>query len=342
MLLLVALWSSSAVAQTRPNPAPTEKAPSELERARQLFEDGVISAARNDWETAGARFRDALSIKETPGIRFHLARCEEQRGALLAARRELKRARELLAGGASAADVERLLPETLRRVEAKLARLTFRVAPVARRLRLTVDGKHGAARAEAGHYWLEPGQYRIRATARDHEPLDESITLAAGEERQIALEFAPRGPSREPHGAPSSGTPHREDAMRTILLLGEASIAIAAAGTGLGFWLAGAGAERRIRQADARVAQAAGADAARTACSGTSELASCAELERAAKQQHHAERASRAAFLAAGVAAVGFGLTWWFTKPKAPQPYRVEFQASPRGEGLRLTWSGAL
>lgn len=104
-----------------------EPTPSEISVARRLFDEGKSAEENGRWREAADKFRQAAAIKDTPGIRFHLARCEEERGALVEALVEYDRARELLDGGVKAPDVERLLPEARERVRARVAHVTLRL-----------------------------------------------------------------------------------------------------------------------------------------------------------------------------------------------------------------------
>jgi tetratricopeptide (TPR) repeat protein len=96
--------------------AATEPTPSELSVARRLFDEGRAAEDAGHWREAADKFRKATAIKDTPGMRFHLAKCEEQQGAFVEALVEFDRARELIDSGMKAADVEKLLADARERV----------------------------------------------------------------------------------------------------------------------------------------------------------------------------------------------------------------------------------
>jgi tetratricopeptide (TPR) repeat protein len=82
-----------------------EPTPSEISVARRLFDEGKAAEDAARWREAADKFRQAAAIKDTPGIRFHLARCEEEQGAFVEALVEYDRARELIDSGVKAPDV---------------------------------------------------------------------------------------------------------------------------------------------------------------------------------------------------------------------------------------------
>src|SRR5262249_11935603 len=84
--------------------AAQEPSPTEISVARRLFDEGRAAEDAGRWREAAEKFRKATSIKDTPGMRFHLARCEEEQGAFVEALVEYDRARELIDSGVRAAD----------------------------------------------------------------------------------------------------------------------------------------------------------------------------------------------------------------------------------------------
>ena len=127
--LLFAL-SSLGIALALATPVPAmaaEPTASEISVARRLFDEGRAAADAARWAEAAGKFRRAVAIKDTPGLRYHLARCEEEQGSFVEALIEYDRARELIDAGTRAADVEQLLPAARERVRAKVALLTLRL-----------------------------------------------------------------------------------------------------------------------------------------------------------------------------------------------------------------------
>src|SRR5690349_9230742 len=82
-----ALLLSSLVTIARAEPSAAE-----IKTARQLFAEAESLRSKGDCRTAAEKLRLALQIKETPGLRFHLAHCEERLGQLVQADADYRRA----------------------------------------------------------------------------------------------------------------------------------------------------------------------------------------------------------------------------------------------------------
>jgi tetratricopeptide (TPR) repeat protein len=102
------------------SPPDREISPEATARARQLFEESVELREQGDLAGARGRLERVLEIKETPGLRYHLAHVLEEEGRLEAALAEYERAAVLIDEGRAAPDVESLLPSAISRVRAAL------------------------------------------------------------------------------------------------------------------------------------------------------------------------------------------------------------------------------
>src|SRR5690606_31946303 len=83
-LLLVDLLSFASVGSAASTEAVDERVEDEerLVTARLLFAEGKENMERGDWDGAVDRFVAAARIKDTPGLRYHVAVCEERAGRL--------------------------------------------------------------------------------------------------------------------------------------------------------------------------------------------------------------------------------------------------------------------
>lgn len=329
--LLITLAAAAGAGLSVPAPAlAAEPTPSEISVARRLFDEGKSAEEAARWREAADKFRQAAAIKDTPGIRFHLARCEEEQGAFVEALVEYDRARELLDGGVKAPDVERLLPEARERVRAKVALVTLRVPNGTQNASVSLDGKPVSATVLGVPLPLNPGRHRLQASAPGRTAYDKELQLGSGEVREVALELPPAAPARAA-SAPRAERP-RDDVRggvdtsvptRTIVLVAEGSLFAAALGTGVVFSVARGSAQDRVERANDQVlSQVGGSDEAGTACSMA--LAGCTELEQARQDRDQAGALALAGFVAAGVSAAAFGLTWWlWPSQSAPPTARV-------------------
>jgi hypothetical protein len=317
--------------------AAAEPTPSELSVARRLFDEGKAAEDAGRWHEAADKFRRATAIKDTPGLRFHLARCEEEQGSFVEALVEYDRARELIDGGMRAADVEKLLAGARERVRAKVALLTLRLPSDVKNVRVELDGKALSASVLGVPMPINPGKHRLSAVAVGRTPSTLELTLGTGEVRELPVELpvATTVPPTQPAAAASAPVLRpevtRDDPSvptRTIVLVGEASLFAAALGTGIVFSVARSAANVRYREADQVVlASAMGSDDDAKAC-GTTPLLGCAELDQARRDRDRAGAYAFGGFVAAGVSAAAFGLTYWLW-PREHAPVAVRAAAVP-------------
>jgi hypothetical protein len=341
----VAFWPSLARA--------AEPTPSEISVARRLFEEGKAAEDASRWREAAEKFRQAAAIKDTPGIRFHLARCEEESGALVEALLDYDRARELIDGGAKAVDVERLLPEAHERVRAKVAHVTLRLTDGMQHASVSVDGKAVSDSVLGLPLPINPGRHRVQATAPGRAPFDKELQLGAGEKRDVLINPAlastpPASAAAPPVATPPAPARTRRAAVdtsvptRTIVLVGEGSLLVAALGTGIYFTVARSSAQSDMDAANAKMLKALmGRPVDGSTCfmpSNPDVIAACPALDAARADRDSAATWQMAGFIGAGVSAAALGLTWWLwpsasdeAKPSvAVGPGRVDFALSGR------------
>jgi hypothetical protein len=323
-----------------------EPTPSEISVARRLFDEGKAAEDTGRWRQAADKFRQAASIKDTPGIRFHLARCEEEQGAFVEALVEYDRARELIDGGVKAPDVERLLAEARDRVRARVALVTLRLPQGVENASVSLDGKAVSGSVLGVPLPVNPGKHRLQATAPGRAAYDQSIQLGSGEVRDVTIPLAiTLAPATAPSPASESARPASRArglddtgiSTRTIVMVGEASLFVAALGTGIVFSVARSSAQGRVKAADAEVLQQyGGPDPDGIACSGSDPEPSCAKRHQAEQDSARAGNIATAGFIAAGVSAAAFGLTWWLW-PSQRAPAKASVGLAPGRVDLALS-----
>jgi len=330
--------------------AAAQPSASEISVARRLFEEGRAAADASRWAEAAGKFRRALAIKDTPGIRFHLAHCEEEQGAFVEALIEYDRARELIDAGSKAPDVEKLLPEARERVRAKVALLTLRVPEDVQNVSIQIDGKALSGSVVGVPMPINPGRHRLNAVAVGRTAYSAEVSLGLGEVREVAIALpfattAPARPAPEPAaGAGAGAAPAARDTAvssdsgipaRTIVLVGEASLFAAALSAGVIFTFSKSSAQDRYDEANRQVlAQVGGSDPDGTACSVP--RLGCNELEAARQDRDQAATWATVSFVAAGTSAAAFGLTWWLWPGSKPPSVAVSGGAG----GGSITLSG--
>jgi hypothetical protein len=341
---LFALLLALAPALQAPRLVAAEPTPSELSVARRLFDEGRAAEDAARWSEAADKFRRATAIKDTPGLRFHLARCQEELGAFVEALVEYDRARELIDSGVRAADVEKLLAEARERVRAKVAQLTLRLPSDVQNVSVELDGKALSASVLGVPMPINPGKHQVSAVAVGRARFSSELTLGTGEVRQLSIELpiasaASKAPASTPTSTPAAQAARVDDTTvptRTIVLIGEASLFAAALGTGIVFSVARSSANERYQRANATVLrQLNEGDDPDRACSKP--LEGCTELSDAGNDRTQAGRIAAGGFIAAGVSAAAFGLTY-FLWPRSDAPVAVG--ATARSGGLSLAVSG--
>jgi hypothetical protein len=334
-LLISALASCLSLA---PLPALAEPTASELVLARRLFSDASALEAQGNWAAASDKLRDALAIKETPGLRYHLAHCEEQLGKLVAASLEYSRASELIRAGAEAPEVAQLLALADQRLVTQIPKLSLDVPADVQGVTVEIDG-HPITSAVLGNpIPLDPGVHQVVARAPNRGDFNQRVELDPGESHTLVLVFPQRGPAPERAAAVipaspsfSSGSEQRGIAPRTVALIGEGALAVAGLGIGIGFTVARANAAVRVRGWQGEVDARSGSGNAGCQAAGTS--TECAELRRALDDHRRSTMLMTAGYVGAGIGLTAGALTWllWPTSST-----RASAVIGPDGATLRV------
>jgi hypothetical protein len=274
---VVATWSGAARA---------DASASELVVARQLFRDAVELERARAWEKAAGKLRDAIAIKETPGLRFHLAHCEVELGLLVEALLDYDRAGELIFGGVKAKDVELLLTPASEALKKRIPTLTVEVGDV-EGASVELDTKPVSASAIGRPTLLNPTSHQLVVRAPGRIPFRREFTLAEGQKLAlVALLPAESVPAPAPlpmresvHGVEAAPAPARAPLARTAapqpasspkkvaatpsdsrssdrdasstklyVLIVESTLTLTALGVGVGFQLARAAKHQRWRR----------------------------------------------------------------------------------------------
>ena len=298
----------------------------ELSNARQAFESAVVLEADQKWVEATLKLREALAVKDTPGLRFHLAHCEEQQGLLVEAVLDYDRASELLRQGAKAPDVQKLLVPASAELKSRIPHISVEIPSDVQNAVAELDGKAYAPSELALGTPLNPGPHQLKISGRGRGAFERSFALKEGEQITIRAEL-PSGPPDGGVSAPStslSASPAQPvpsfapaDSSKTAgagarsspklyLLLGESAVTVAGLALGIGYRLAESSALDRVQAAQNRIGPNAGA------CSmpGSSLGSSCVDLRTAIDDHDRDATLSTVGFVAAGVGAAALLTTW--------------------------------
>jgi hypothetical protein len=330
-----------------------EPTPAELAAARQLFADATALEARSDWSLAVTKLQGALAIKETPGLRYHLAHCEEQLGALVAAERDYERSTELIRGGAPAPDVEPLLPPARRRLEARIAKLNL-VLPAGTSAVAELDGRPLPPSSIGTTIRLDPGTHHVDVRAPGHADFRGQLTLVPGEHRVLKLFFdeaadpaaagaavpvvspSPAGPSGTTQSLSSKTGRNAGSAFKTGVLIGEAALTVVGIGVGIGSAIVRGNASGAVDAHDREIAEKNLSDA--DCGSDRSIDEACGLRSDAIRRYDNAVTWERVGFITAGAAAGLFVATWFLWPSPAAKPVVA---LSPRTDGAMLLATGS-
>lgn len=314
----LALGSTTMVAFAEPTAT-------ELAVARRLFEDAVRFERDQRWELAASKLNDAIAVKDTPGLRFHLAHCEDKLGHLVEAMIHYDHARELIASGVKAPDVEELLEPARKNLEQRLPTLLLVVPAEIPNAQVELDGRVMARSVIGRAAPVNPGVHKIVVRAPEHADYTEEVSILEGERRRIGVELTPLPATQGATAATNSERPairsHGSSRVsaRTVVLVGETAVTLAALGVGVGFLAAKSGAADRVRRAQGAV-DAAITDSDPTACRNPATPAAaeaCSELADAANRYDTARHISTFGLVGASVGAVATLLTFvlWPNSP---------------------------
>jgi hypothetical protein len=311
--------------------------------ARRLFDEGRSAEDSGRWREAADKFRRATAIKDTPGIRYHLARCEEEQGAFVEALVEYDRARELIDSGIRAADVEKLLGDARERVRAKVALLTLRTTDGVQNVSVELDGKALSASVLGVPMPINPGKHRVHALAVGRTAFETELELGMGEVKQLPIELpiattVPSTPAAAPTPMPAQAAAldhspanpsSRPVKVRNVVVVTEAALGALGLVTGIVFIVARSSADDRVRTADELVRlQVGGSDPNGTACAMKPAPSGCAILDQAQQDRARDGTLSTVGFVTAGASAAAVGLTYLLW-PRATPPARIGFRAAP-------------
>lgn len=344
-LVALAAWLPAPPGWAAPEPSP-----SEISVARRLFDEARAAEDAGRWREAADKFRSAIAIKDTPGMRFHLARCEEEQGAFVEALVELDRARELMDAGVKAADVEKLLPSARERVRAKVALLTIRLPAEVQSALVELDEQVVSHSVVGQPIPINPGKHRVTAVAVGRSRFAGTVELGRGEVKQLTLEmpeattapvivrstpFEERKAPQAPTATPPAASSDQSGSGKTIALVGEGALLVAGLATGIGFTVAKSSANKDYMAAASQVPESGGCNDPKP---GTKAAQYCPTLLDSLDRRNRDATVATIGFIGAGVSAAAFGLTFFFW-PRGDSPAAVHARASR--DGLSLTLSGS-
>lgn len=185
--------------------------------ARELAQEGIAAAQGGDCSTAIDRLERAEALFHAPPHLQYLARCYAKLGRLVdAAETYRKLTLETLPPNAPPAFKEAVAEAEveLPKIEPRLGRLTVTPAQAYPELAVDVDGKTWPSAAFGVPRVIDPGSHVVKATAKGHQPKEQTVEVAEGAAESVTITLspaatatatasaAPTTPGVEPSGPP--------------------------------------------------------------------------------------------------------------------------------------------
>ncbi|HEY4118206.1 MAG TPA: hypothetical protein VGM56_10130, partial [Byssovorax sp.] len=187
----VSLLAVLATAEPSATAAPAAST-CDLDVVKRVVEEGRARGDVDDWTGALAKFRDAATCAESPGLRFNIASSEEHLGKLVAAVTDFRLAqREAKRDGA--AEVVDVVAARLAALEPRIATLTFRRPAGSERAVVFVDGLP-LADVASGRVEVDPGEHRVTALLDGVMRFHRTVRVVDGRTERVVLALEPLPP----------------------------------------------------------------------------------------------------------------------------------------------------
>lgn len=227
-----------------------DPSPSELAVARDLFAQAQKDEDAQQWGPALEKLKRVAAIKVTPGVRSHIAACEEKLGQLVLALADYESA-EALARQQGNAEVLAAIAEPMAKLKARVPTLTITAPPNAA---VMLDEKRLAPGALGVALPIDPGAHRVDARAPGKPAYGATVRVKERDAVALEVKFADGAPpppeppkteppkteppSASPTAEPPADAPRPEGAMKS----GSLVPGIVAAGGAVGLVALGIGA----------------------------------------------------------------------------------------------------
>jgi hypothetical protein len=220
-----------------------EPSKTDIAAARDLFSRAERDEDRGLWADAVDKLRRAGSVKMTPGIRFHIALCEEKLGQLALALEDYATA-EAAARSEGNKEVLEAIAESLAALRVRVPTVTVTLPTDAGDAKTTLDGVPLANELIGTAIPVDAGSHIVSARAVGRPPF--SVTVSVNEKEALTVEV--RFPSSTvakpfPAPGPSGGTPEsssRPSSSHRAVAIATTAGAVAFVGFGtVGYFIAG-------------------------------------------------------------------------------------------------------
>jgi hypothetical protein len=180
--------------------AHAEPSAAELQRARETFAAAEKDERLGVWGAALEKLRRVEQVKVTPGVRFHIALCEENLGQPVAALEDYARA-EKLARDENNREVLSALREPMAALRARIPHLIVLVPPDVDGLGVSLDGRVVTPGYYNAEIPVDPGSHVVEARASGRKPFKRTVVTPERDVTTVAVTLDPE-PSPPPPSPP--------------------------------------------------------------------------------------------------------------------------------------------
>jgi hypothetical protein len=187
-------FALSCFGSALPRIALAEPTASEVQVARDLFTEAEKDEDAGQYKVALEKLRRVGAVKMTPGVRFHMAHCEENLGLLVAAFADYTKAQDEARaepGNRASRAVLDNVTAPLDVLRGRVPRLRVVVPQAVRDVHVTIDGAEVPQDAWGQLTPIDAGIHRIAASAPSRAPFDTSVTVNERDVAVVEIKLAP-------------------------------------------------------------------------------------------------------------------------------------------------------
>jgi hypothetical protein len=174
-----------------------EPSKTELAAARDLFSRAERDEDAGHWADALEKLRRAGTVKMTPGIRFHIALCEEKMGQLVAALADYTAA-EAVARAEGNKDVLDAISDPLAALRGRMPTLTITPPADAKDASVTLDGAPLATGLLGTPVPVDVGTHTVQAHAAGRPPFATTLSVFERQAARVDVLLPPAAPLGAP------------------------------------------------------------------------------------------------------------------------------------------------
>lgn len=167
--------------------------PAQLKAARELFADASRDEDAGRWSAALDKLRRVAQVRQTAGVRYHVALCEERLGQTATALAHYTEALKAAHDEKNREVLELLREPFLRDLRAKVPTIRLDV-PAGVDTSVQVDGHELSSAQWNTPAPFDPGVHRIEARAPQRMPFMATVTLADRDAARVTVVLTPIPP----------------------------------------------------------------------------------------------------------------------------------------------------